>query len=267
MQLVFLGSGGGRIILDKQILATGGFRINSADLKMHVDPGPGAFVKSLLNKQEPGELNALFVSHAHIDHCNDANMLIEAMNFGNYRGKKGVLLGSESVVNGFEKFEKQIDEYFKGMLHECKSMRAGECHEFSENAHLRAVKTDHEDPSAIGFVLSLDGINLGYTSDTDYFDGIAAQFEGCDFIIFNCLRPNDDGLRFHFTAADAVKTVNEMVRKPKAIFITHMGMKFLQAGADAQRRLIEEKTGVPTIIAKEGLSIDLSTYSGQQKLL
>ncbi|MFH1258081.1 MAG: MBL fold metallo-hydrolase, partial [Candidatus Micrarchaeota archaeon] len=164
VEIVFLGSGGGRIVLDRQVLATGGFRINSPHFKMHADPGPGAFLKSLQHKQDPVELNALFCSHAHIDHCNDVNMMIEAMNFGSYDRKKGILLGSESVINGFGKFEKQVDEYFKMMLKECWAMKAGESYEFldtkkpdaskthSKPPTIKAMKTSHEDPSCIGFL-------------------------------------------------------------------------------------------------------------------
>lgn len=281
MELVFLGNGGGRIILDKQILPTGGFRINSPNLNIHIDPGPGAFVNTFKHKQDPTHLNALFSSHAHIDHCHDANMMIEAMNFGNFNGKKGVFLGSESVVFGFGKFEKQLDEYFKNMLVECKTLKAGEKYLFEPDAKnksnsnsqkyppiiLKATKTLHEDPTGIGFVLENEGIKIGYTSDTGYFDGIAAQYEGCDFLIINCLRPNNDKLEFHLASKEAIQIVNELVKKPRLLVITHLGMKFLNAGMENQRKLIESETGVKTILAHEGLKLDFSEEKKQQKLI
>ncbi len=280
MELVFLGSGGGRIVLDRQILATGGFRINSNALKMHVDPGPGALLKSLQYKEEPNELDAIFVSHCHIDHCNDANMFVEAMNYGNFKGRKGTLLGSESVISGQGKFEKQIDEYFKGMLEECKAMKQGEKHTFKVAAKhkgegntsptspptLRATKTLHEDPSAIGFLLEAEGISIGYSSDTGYFDGLGSQFEGADFLVFNCLRPGDDKLQFHLTSIELVDALHQMVRRPKAIFITHMGIKFLQAGPESQRKLVEEKADVPVFLAGEGRRFNLREMKEQQNL-
>lgn len=281
MELVFLGNGGGRIILDRQILPTGGFRVNSPSLNLHADPGPGAFLKTFQHKLDPRDLDAIFVSHAHIDHCHDANMLIEAMNFGNYQGKKGALLASESVVNGFQKFEKQIDEYFKGMLKECKSMKAGETYEFrrkskagggggisgSKRSTLKATRTFHEDPSDIGFVLDCEGVKLGYTADTGYFDGISAEYEGCDFLIINCLRPNKDLLEFHLTSFEAIKILDGMVKKPRAAILTHLGMKFLQAGIEAQRKMVEEKSGVRTMLASEGLKLDLSEMQRQMTLV
>ncbi|MEK6843053.1 MAG: MBL fold metallo-hydrolase, partial [Candidatus Micrarchaeota archaeon] len=154
MEIVFLGNGGGRIVLDQQILPTAGFRINSNNFKMHVDPGPGALVKSIEHKQIPWELDAIFVSHCHIDHCNDANMIIESLNFGNFKGGRGILVGAQSVIDGKGTFEKQLDDYFKAMLKLCKPLVAGETHKFSESISIKATKTVHEDPSDIGFVLS-----------------------------------------------------------------------------------------------------------------
>ncbi len=266
MELLFMGSGGGRVVLDRQLLATGGFRINSEKFKMHADPGPGAFLKSFEHKQKLTDLNALFVSHAHIDHCNDANMLIEAMNFGNFKGGKGTLLASESVINGYEKFEKQIDEYFKKMLQSCRALKPAEVHTFSESISLIATRTKHEDPSAIGFILNTEGLKLGYTADTEKFEGISKEYEGCDFLIINCLRPDDDKLEYHLTSQDVISTINDLRQKPRAIFITHLGMKFLKAGKELQRKFIESATGVRTIIAEDGRKFDLNEMKVQTTL-
>ena len=72
MEIVFLGTGGGRINLIKQARATGGFRINSANTSIHVDPGPGALITSVKYREDPLKLNAVIVTHAHVDHSNDS---------------------------------------------------------------------------------------------------------------------------------------------------------------------------------------------------
>ena len=79
MEIVFLGTGGGRFVLVKQLRWTGGFRINSPSANIHVDPGPGALTHSHSLKQDPLKLDAIIVTHYHIDHCSDAAVLIEGM--------------------------------------------------------------------------------------------------------------------------------------------------------------------------------------------
>ena len=70
-ELIFLGTGGGRFAMITQRRATGGFRLNLDKFKIHVDPGPGAIVRSIQNKQNPQNLNCIIVTHAHPDHATD----------------------------------------------------------------------------------------------------------------------------------------------------------------------------------------------------
>jgi phosphoribosyl 1,2-cyclic phosphodiesterase len=256
MEVFFLCGGGGRVVVNNQLMATGGFRINFADGKgLHVDPGPGALLKSLKHKQEPRKLEGIFISHEHLDHYNDAHVMIDAMTFGT-KGKKGFVIGAESVINGVQGFEPIILNYFKGLVKECRALHAGE--EFSWNGKkLVAANAVHEDPSAIGFVLDAEGTRIGYTGDTEYFDGLEKQYEACDLLVINCLRPDDARFEFQLSLDEVAGFVNGMKKKPKTIFLSHLGMKFLQAGKEAQRRKLEEKTGVETRIAEEGARIEL----------
>ena len=80
MKLTFLGSGGGRFATITQKRMTGGFRIDDIDgMNIHVDPGPGALVRTYQFGLSPLKLNGVFVSHSHTDHYTDAEVLIEAM--------------------------------------------------------------------------------------------------------------------------------------------------------------------------------------------
>ena len=46
--------------------------MKSEDAQIHIDPGPGAIVNTHQEVDEPSETNAVIVSHAHLDHSNDA---------------------------------------------------------------------------------------------------------------------------------------------------------------------------------------------------
>ncbi|MBP9967914.1 MAG: MBL fold metallo-hydrolase, partial [Methanobrevibacter sp.] len=83
MKITFLGTGGGRFSAISQRRMTGGFRIDNLNGKnYHVDPGPGALVRTYQFGFDPRNLDGVFVSHAHTDHYNDAEILIEAMTRG-----------------------------------------------------------------------------------------------------------------------------------------------------------------------------------------
>nr|WP_243687165.1 MBL fold metallo-hydrolase [Methanobacterium formicicum] len=68
---------------------TGGFRIDGIDGKnLHLDPGPGALVRSYQFGVNPLKLHGILVSHSHTDHYSDAEVLIEAMTRGMTRKKR-----------------------------------------------------------------------------------------------------------------------------------------------------------------------------------
>jgi hypothetical protein len=46
-EIVFLGTGGGRFSMITQKRRTGGLRVISEKMNVHVDPGPGALIYSL----------------------------------------------------------------------------------------------------------------------------------------------------------------------------------------------------------------------------
>jgi phosphoribosyl 1,2-cyclic phosphodiesterase len=69
--------------------------------QIHVDPGPGALVRALSHVPplNPRELDAIVLSHKHLDHSGDVNALIEAMTSGGFR-RRGALLAPPDAFEG-----------------------------------------------------------------------------------------------------------------------------------------------------------------------
>jgi ribonuclease BN (tRNA processing enzyme) len=250
MEIVFLGTGGGRVNLLKQIRATGGFRITSKSADIHVDPGPGALVQSVRNKQDPLKLDAVIVSHNHTDHVTDARVLIEGMS-GFAMKKKGILIASKNTLDvedgGIGKWHiAKVSNVYAAGFGEKKSFETGK-----GSFEIEIIAMKHEEPSTFGFKLYMDGKIVGYISDTEYIESFGKDFSGCDLLIMNCLKPEDDNYKGHLTSRGAIKILREA--KPKMCVITHLGMKMLQAGPQKEAERIERESGVKTIAAKDGM--------------
>lgn len=242
---------------------TGGLRIDGIDGKnIHIDPGPGALVRTYQFGLNPLKLDAVFVSHSHTDHYSDAEVLIEAMTRGMTR-KKGTIIGSKSVIEGYKQFGPCISKYHLSkpdvsVLDVNDTAKLG-------NINVSGTKTIHGDPKAVGFNLSLNDFSLSYTSDTEYFEDLHKYHEGADVLIASVIRPHNERLRGHMCTEDFIKLVNEV--SPQVAIMTHLGMKMVFNDAKKEANTVTERTGVKTFAAYDGMKVDLDEFLSKQETL
>ena len=252
LEIIFCGTGGARFVVLKQLRATAGFLVKG-EASIYVDPGPGALIKSLELKQDLLKVDALFISHAHIDHSNDSNLIIEAMTNGGKK-KRGVLIGSSSAIEGNERFDRVVSAYHQGMVEKKMVVKAGDRISV-KGVEIEATPTKHEDDSGVGFKLFSNGKSIGYTGDTDYFPELGKIFSNCDCLILNNLKPAGCHYPGHLDSGLSIRILKEA--KPKRAVIQHFGMGMLRAGPEAEARLIQKQTGVETIAAKDGMVVKI----------
>jgi ribonuclease BN (tRNA processing enzyme) len=257
MEIVFLGTGGGRVNLIKQARATGGFRINSRSADIHVDPGPGALVHSVRNGQDPLKLDAIVVTHNHTDHVTDAIVMIEGMTSYALK-KRGILIGSRRTIEGGDGMERGINSWHQSKVGEVYAAAYDQRRRFETGKgsfEIEPRRMKHEEPTTFGFRLFMDGIVLGYITDTDYIESLGRDFTGCDLLIVNCIKPQADGYRGHLTTSDVIRVLREA--RPRKCVITHLGMKMLKAGPAREAERITRESGVETIAARDGLKLTI----------
>ena len=91
-----------------QLLASGGLWFNFDGTQILMDPGPGCIVQVTKRKLNPQELSAIIVSHRHLDHSADLNVMTEAMTDGGFN-KRGLLftprdaIESDSILHSYLK--------------------------------------------------------------------------------------------------------------------------------------------------------------------
>lgn len=254
MKLTFLGTGGGRFSTISQRRMTGGFRIDNLNGKnYHVDPGPGALVRTYQFGLDPRNLSGVFISHAHTDHYNDAEVLIEAMTRGMTK-ENGVIIGSESVFAGVEQFGPCISGYHKSKSDNL-ILKPGNVRKIN-NFLIKGSKTMHGDPTGIGFQIDNRGFKLSYTSDTKYFSELSDYHEDADILIASVLRPGNKSINGHMCSRNFIKLLNEV--QPKLAIMTHFGLKMITENPIVEAKRITDKTGVKTIAGFDGMSLDVN---------
>lgn len=231
---------------------TAGIRVLGKGLNLHLDPGPGALVHSIDEELDPQKLGAILVSHSHPDHYTDAEVMIEAMTRGMTR-KHGVLAAAKSVLYGNDLVEASISKYHQQMVEH--RIEATPKVKFKiGNVSISATKAMHTDPDAVGFRFQTEFGDFAYTSDSEYFEGIAEHYQDLRLLILCVMRPTGKPWKGHMSTDDAIRIVEET--RPQQAVLTHLGMSMLLQGPTNEAKLIQEKTGVVALAALDGMIIN-----------
>ncbi len=260
----FLGTGGARFVVAKQIRASGGMWLQFAPdesddgptTQIHVDPGPGALVRatSVVPPCEPSELDALVLSHKHLDHAGDINVMIEAMTQGGFR-KRGQVLAPRDAFEG----EAVIFPYAARFV-EGTTITAPSSGPYAINdVELRTSRRHHHGVETYGMHFSYRGTTVSYLPCTRYFEGLAEDYAAHrpDVLVVNVLRYRDTIQADHLTF-DEAKHVFSVVR-PRVGVMTHFSTKMLEAGPEKLAQEIEDEFGIRTYAAYDGWLLDATT--------
>lgn len=251
----FLGTGGARFVVAKQLRATGGIWFCFENTNLILDPGPGSLVRAISSKPrlDPQTLNGILLSHIHIDHSNDVNVYIEAITDGGTK-KRGTLFAPKQALSRdsacvfpyTQKFLEKIE-----ILKEGKAYTVGEIQFTTPKQHIHPVET-------YGFIFEIQGKRLSFITDTKFFHELSRVYK-CDLLVMNILRlkPNEF-YKYevdHLSVEDAKIIIKEI--KPKLAVMTHFGMTLIKAKPWEVASQVENETGIKTIAASDGMKIEL----------
>lgn len=254
VEVVFLGTGGGRFVSYTQLRWTGGIRLLTDKTQIHLDPGPGAIVRSVDSGLSPQKVKALFISHCHPDHCCDAEIFIEAMTRGMTR-RGGTLVAPRSVLSGNDVCEASISKYHQRMVKRLIEVKPGDAYSMASFS-FTVAKALHSDPDTVGYCFDFPSGRIGYTSDTQYFEEMSTCYSGARLMILCVLRPKGSSWKGHLSVDDAVKIVKSL--QPEVAVITHLGAKMIFEHPLEQAKFIEAQTGIRTIAATDGMRISMN---------
>ncbi len=254
--ITFLGTGGARYMIITQILASGGLWLNLGGTEILVDPGPGCIVQSTKRKLKADKLSAIILSHRHLDHSGDVNVMVQGMTQAGLKRHGWFFapadaLGTEPVIYSY------LKSYLEGIevLEEGKSYSIGDVSFTTPVKHIHSVET-------YGMVFKTVQHTFSYIADTRYFDGLCKHYGG-ELLILNTTflesrSPTTDPAMpaDHLSVSDVERIVMEL--KPKAAILTHFGMNMWRAKPWEIAQKLTDKTGINVIAARDGMKFDLA---------
>jgi len=247
--LKFLGTAGARFVMIKQLRASGGIWISYKGTNVVIDPGPGSLVRMAASKPklDPSVLDGIILTHRHLDHSGDINVMIEAMTEGGFK-RRGVVfcpadsLGEDTVISKHALgFPESIEK-----LEANKKYRIGNFEFETSMRHIHSVET-------YGLRFTLNGKTVSLLCDTRYFKELI-DFYKTDILIIGVVfvhpRPDIDHLCF-----DDVRHIANQL-KPKKVIMTHFGMTMLTAKPHIKAEELSKELGIDVEAAYDGQTID-----------
>ena len=240
----------------RQLRATGGMWMSFGKTQIHVDPGPGALVRALshLPPCVPAELDGLVLSHKHLDHSNDINIMIEAMTHGGFR-KRGVLLAPKDALEGEPvvfPYAQKFVERIEILREQSQPYRIGEVEIRSSIKHIHAAET-------YGLHFRYAGRTVSYLPCGRFFQALVDDYasHAPDVLIMNILRYRDSMDVDHLTFDDARKLIAGIA--PKVAVLSHFGSQMLEHNPNRLAQELENIHGIRVIAARDNLLLDVDT--------
>jgi len=245
----FLGTAGARFVMIKQLRASGGLWISSGGTNVLVDPGPGSIVRCSTSKPklDPSQLDAIILTHRHLDHTADVNVIIEAMTEGGFKKRGTVFCPSDA-----------IDEDPVILKHEIKFLEKLEILGANKNYNVDnfEFKTSmpHIHPvQTYGLKFKIHDTSVSLLTDTRYFKELVAFYK-TDILIISVVFFEPRAGIDHLSLADAEVLIKDI--KPKRAILTHFGMTMLKAKPHIQAQALSKNLGIEVQSAYDGMTLD-----------
>lgn len=247
----FLGTGGARFVVSKQLRSTAGIWLNYMDTNVYIDPGPGAIVKIRSSKKrlEPERLDGIILTHKHLDHSNDTNVLIEAITEGGTR-RRGLLVCPIDAIAT----DPVILPTFLEKLERVEVMEEKKNYTIKNVSFVTPVKHIHP-VDTYGILFTFEP-KIALISDTRYFEALCEHYKS-DILIVNVLRSkpiekNDE--IDHLSVQDFVVLVEKI--RPRVAIMTHFGMGLIREKPHEVAERLRRETGIEIIAAYDGMEFD-----------
>jgi ribonuclease BN (tRNA processing enzyme) len=248
----FIGTAGARFVVTKQLRSSGGVWMSVGDTNLSIDPGPGALVRCLNSKPklEPSTLDGILLTHKHLDHSGDVNVMIEAMTEGGFK-KRGVLFAPEDALEE----DPVVLNYVRNYVEKIEILKENSEYRIGQIAFTTAQKHRHK-VETYGINFKIKPCSVSLISDTRFFPELFRLYRGEILIIHVVrLKPVGEEPIDHLSIED-VKTILRKV-KPKLTILTHFGMTMIRAKPWEVASELEKELGLKVIAASDGMKLDL----------
>ena len=247
--ITFLGTAGARFMVTRQLAASGGMWMNLGGTEILVDPGPGSIVQSTKRKLIAEKLSAIILSHRHLDHSADVNIMVEAMTNGGFNPRGRLFVPADALGN-----EPVVFTYLKSFLEGITLLEEGKSYEIDSITFKTPVMHDHP-VETYGIVFKTKNHTFSYIADTRFFESLSGNYSG-ELLIINMVLMEPRAPVAHLSVPDVERIIKEI--RPRIAILNHFGMSVWKARPWEVAEKLSQQTGIKVIAARDGMKFDLA---------
>lgn len=256
----FLGTAGARFVMAKQLRYSAGTFIRMESQNILLDPGPGTLLRCAQCRPQIDleHLDAVILTHTHVDHSTDVNAIIDAMTRGGFR-RRGVLFAPGECLEGKNRV---VLHYLREYLDNIVRLKAEQTYEIGRLPFTTSVRHDHS-AETYGIQFNADVGTVSFLVDTGYFDGLVENYRHSEVLILNVVRhrPHHKYDLKHLNVSEAERIIDAV--QPSLAVITHFGMTMVNDHPWEIAEKMSDRLGCRVIAASDGKYIDLSELGGE----
>ncbi|MEG1642500.1 MAG: MBL fold metallo-hydrolase [Synergistaceae bacterium] len=253
----YIGTGGSRFSMMKQARKTGGIWFSYGGTNGIIDPGPGCLYH-ICNVSPPLDLHSIdtiILTHKHIDHSTDINVIAEAMTNGGFE-KRGTVILPDDCLNSEDP---TLLHYSRRNIKEIITPVDRKFINLNNGVTIEPVELSHHGVQCYGYIFRKQGLKTwGIISDTHYLEYLGDRYSDCEFISMNITFTSKRDRMDHLSIEEVPEILKKI--KSKLVVLVHLGIKALESKPDMLVKKICTTT-TKVIIGKDDMYINLDTQT------
>ncbi|MFW6457025.1 MAG: MBL fold metallo-hydrolase, partial [Planctomycetota bacterium] len=201
------------------------------------------------------ELDAVILSHAHVDHSTDVNAIIDAMTRGGFN-KRGSLFAPDECLHGKNRV---VLNYLRDHLDRIIPLKEETTYHVGNLTFNTSVRHDHC-VETYGIQFHMPPGNVSFLVDTGYFPELVNSYQQSHVLVLNVVRnqPHDKYDLKHLNIREA----EEIIRKiqPRLAIITHFGMTMIKNQPWELAKEMSERLNCRVVAASDGKTVNLEDF-------
>ncbi|MCD6489912.1 MAG: MBL fold metallo-hydrolase [Thermodesulfobacterium sp.] len=248
-EIIFLGTAGARYVVAKQLRASAGTIINIENSYLLLDPGPGTLVHLAKRKIPVEKISTIIVSHHHLDHSADLNVIVDAVTEGGFK-KRGTLFLTESALK-----ENILLPYLRNYLKKIEILKPHTVYEENPFKFKTTCLLKHTAENYGLLFYFPERKVVGFITDTAYFEELAKEFAEANILVINTVRYTPKEGVLHLSIPDVKKLLTKV--KPEEVILTHFGMTMIRANPFKVAQELSKELGLKIRACYDGMSLKI----------